>query len=334
MSVARYPLRSDVVKMNDRLHGTNILMLLDNPCDPDPRVEREASALAAAGANVRIVAWDRDTGNTETIDKQAFQIHRLPPSSTRKLGWKQFLYISKFCRNAWLYIRKDNISADIVYAHDVLMLPLAIFLAKKLKAKLVYDAHEIYFWMEAVRLPWMWRIAVKTIEAFCIARFVDLFVTVSQQRATDYWATVTKKKPVIVGNWYDPEDRDKAEARLKLGLEDGAKRVVAYVGGFSSNRRLGLLLELAVAAPEIHILIAGRGDENITRQIEAASRTSPNITYLGWQSDPKSILAAADCIYYMFDVGHPYCQFLAPNNLYQAIALNRYLISAGEGGRC
>ncbi|MDQ6740238.1 MAG: hypothetical protein M3021_07705, partial [Actinomycetota bacterium] len=41
-----------------------VLMLLDNPCNPDWRVEKEANSLVAAGCDVRVLAWER-TGAME-----------------------------------------------------------------------------------------------------------------------------------------------------------------------------------------------------------------------------------------------------------------------------
>ena len=73
-----------------------ILMLLSNAFDPDPRVHREALALVEAGHQVTILCWDRDREAklTEVVD--GIHLERIYVDSTHGRGAVQMLYLAFF----------------------------------------------------------------------------------------------------------------------------------------------------------------------------------------------------------------------------------------------
>src|SRR5688500_8734046 len=124
------------------IQGVRILMLLDNSCSPDPRVEREATALATAGAHVSILCWDRDGSAPLLETHRGYEIERIVIPAKRQLGLRQLANLCRFYSEAWR--RLQDRQFHVVHAHDLLMLPLGVAVARRAAVPLVYDAHEIY----------------------------------------------------------------------------------------------------------------------------------------------------------------------------------------------
>ena len=123
----------------------NILMLLSNAFDPDPRVQREAAALVQSGSHVTIICWDRDLKSAPSDCIDGIYVERIRIASTHGRGIGQSFYLVLF----WLlaFFRALRKPFDIVHAHDFDTLPLGYILSKCKKAKLIYDAHESYVGM-------------------------------------------------------------------------------------------------------------------------------------------------------------------------------------------
>lgn len=314
------------------LSGLRVQMLLDNPCAPDPRVQREAGALAAAEAEVRILCWDREGRVPARETQGGVEIERLVTTARRQLGTRQLVNLWRFYRMAWASLRDRPI--DVVHAHDLLMLPLGVAVARRAGAALLYDAHEIYHVMESHRYSAWIRRAMAHAERFLIRSFVDAFVTVSQQRIDAYWrAFVDENRTTVVANWYDPAERDEAmrqATRAEHGIPQNAL-CVTYVGGFTGERRMDVLIEAARRTPDVHYLIAGKGIPEVESELARASEELPNLRYIGWCARPQPIFAASDALYYVLDPSHPYSRFAASNTLYTAIAHRLPLITCDVG---
>src|SRR5690349_14092398 len=68
-----------------------VLMLLSNCFDPDPRVYNEARTLVENGYAVLIVAWDRERLRPEKENLDGIEIQRVYVKSTHGRGWTQML---------------------------------------------------------------------------------------------------------------------------------------------------------------------------------------------------------------------------------------------------
>lgn len=314
------------------LSGLRVQMLLDNSCNPDPRVQREAAALHEAGASVRILCWDREGTAPATEERDGVGVERIVTRAGRQLGARQLPNLWRFYRRAWTSLRGRSI--DVVHAHDLLMLPLGVLIARRAKASLVYDAHEIYHIMESHRYPTWLRYIIATAEKWLIRAFVDALVTVSEQRVDDYWRAVAPTVPTtVVANWYDPAERNTAlgaQTRAQYAIPPDAL-CVAYIGGFTGERRMDLLISAARERPEVYYLVAGRGIPSIEEQLLSATRELPNFRYIGWSANPQPLLSAADVLFYILEPTHPYSRFAASNTLYTAIANRLPLITCDVG---
>ena len=94
---------------------------------------------------------------------------------------------------------------SVIHAHDLRTLLIAVILRFKLKIPLVYDAHEIFSLMESHKFPRIVLSIIAKLEIILVNKYVDEFITVSNQRKKEYWIkNGIKKKIYLVGNWYDP----------------------------------------------------------------------------------------------------------------------------------
>jgi glycosyltransferase involved in cell wall biosynthesis len=310
------------------LRGRRVLMLLDNPCNPDWRVTKEAGALVAAGASVTILAWDRQGGlpSHEVRDGAVIErIHVARPASVA----------SRVASAGWVWQafwrRARGLQFDVVHAHDFPMLPVGAAIATRRRVPLVYDAHEIYWLMVRASTPRAMRAVMRRTE-IALLRRVDRLVTVSGSLA-DYFGS-HHRRVTVVGNWYNPVDVDAnsgAALRRELGIP-GEAFCIACVGSLGPERMHGLLVDYAALDPGSAVLIAGRGAGEAA--VRAAAERLPNVHFAGWRADPDPLYAAADALFYGLDGDDPYSRISSPNTLFLSIARQIPLVTTptGEAG--
>lgn len=298
------------------MSGLKVDMLFGFAYDPDVRVRRISQALAAAGYEVRIFAWDRSgTRPAHQLDGPV-AIHRIHILSQQGRGWTQLFFLARAVARYVPHIVRRR--PDVLHAIDLPMLLAAILIAPLLgrRPTIVYDAFEIYAIMESQKYP-RWLLGVLHAAERLLPRFADLVITPGDDRS-DYFA----KRGIgsaVVPNWIDPapEVVNQAEARRSLGLDDGSLTIL-YAGGLDPSRDVRSLVDHARRHPDHTVLIAGQGEQEPL--LRKAAATVPNLQFLGWLPDPSILLRASDMLYYSLRPDHPYAVHAAPNNLYTAIA--------------
>ncbi len=122
-------------------------MVVSNPCDPDPRVEKEALALASAGYTVTIHAFDREGNRPKEELLNGIPILRyrvgVTPRGAPNLftGLKVLRGLQRFRRKVAETLESENV--DIVHCHDADTLWVGLRVKKKKQAKLVFDMHDL-----------------------------------------------------------------------------------------------------------------------------------------------------------------------------------------------
>ena len=311
-----------------------VLMLLTNAFEPDPRVHQEAKSLVENGYDVTLLCWDRDCKfpPEEVID--GIEIERIYVRSTHGRGSTQVPFLLLF----WLktYGRVISKDFDIVHCHDFDTLPLGYLVAKRKKAKLIYDAHESYVDMLG-NLPWLLRRAIYRAENVFLKR-IDLLITVGEMLRKAF-----EKRGVrcscVVGNWKDPskfkfppEFLEEEKQRLHISND---QLVISFVANLGKERQLMQLIEAVKDIPRVTLVVGGDGPSR--RVVQEASRRYSNIIYLGYVHPSKVPLYTAICdmIYYGFDPSNPNSKFSAPNKLFEALAAGKAVLTGdfGEIGR-
>lgn len=312
-------------------------MLLSNPFRPDPRVAREAEALAQTGHQVVVVCWDREGHFPAEEVVNGYRIERLHNVRTvYGAGARQILHTPRF----WLAAagRVRALCPDVIHCHDLDTLPAGWWLKKRLGARLVYDAHEDYPALMSLYLPRLMVRALSWLERRLLGR-VDYTITASTVFADKLRAQGVA--PVVTIGNYQPlapfdvvSQADVAAARGHLGLSPD-DLVVAYIGGFSRNRQLLPLIAAARELPDVQVLLWGDGHQRTA--VEAAAAQVSNVRYLGWLPADHVPLHTrlADVIYYCLEPDYPGAVYNAPNTLSNAMAAGRPIVAndVGDLGR-
>jgi glycosyltransferase involved in cell wall biosynthesis len=314
-----------------------IVMLLANPFRPDPRVAREAEALAEQGHRVTIIAWDRQqelAAEEERPEARILRVQNIP--SVYGGGWRQLFYTPRFWRQA-VRIALE-LQPDVVHCHDLDTLYAGWQIKGRSGCRLVFDAHEDYPALMSLYLPAPLVWALSRWERFLLGR-VDHTLTASSIFA-DKLASQNVSPVTTIGNYARLEpfktvnEKEILEARARLGI-DPQKLVVAYIGGFSRNRELLPLLQAAQDLPQVEILLWGDGHQR--QAVERATSGLSNARYLGWLPAEQVPLYTkmADVIYYCLVSDYPGAIYNAPNTLSNAMAAGRPLIAneVGDLGR-
>jgi glycogen synthase len=139
-------------------------------------------------------------------------------------------------------------SVEIIHANDFDTLPAGRAVARRRRARLVYDAHELYADQEP-EPPRLYRAIVRAAERL-LARRADAVVTVSEPIAEELHRTLRlRRKPLVVLNC--PPRTEVGEA--PASADDGVR--VIYQGAMGPGRPLEDLLAAAATAEPIHLTI-------------------------------------------------------------------------------
>lgn len=163
---------------------------------------------------------------------------------------------------------------DVFHAHDLNVLPLAWWLARKQKAKLVYDSHELY--VEKNRVvkatafkKWRQRKA----EQFLVRR-CDAVITVGEKIA-EYMGDLYKiPTPYVVLN--APllsnvvKGNDDISIRKALNVPENQK-IILYTGAITFNRGLAKLVESLQYLPNVYLVMMGFGNEAFKNNLKATA---------------------------------------------------------------
>ena len=307
-----------------------VLMLLTNAFDPDPRVHQEAVSLVQNGYDVTLLCWDRDCKfpSQEVVD--GIRIERIYVRSTHGRGSTQVPFLFLFWLKA--YARASTKGFDIVHCHDFDTLPLGYLLAKRKKAKLIYDAHESYVDM-LINVPIWLKKAIYNTENLLLRR-TDLLITVGEILRKTFEKRGAQRS-CVVGNWKDP-DKFKFpqevlnEEKRRLNILNG-QLVISFIANLGKERQLAPLIAAVKDIPGISLIIGGDGP--FRGVVQDAAQKYSNIIYLGYVHPSKVPLytALSDIIFYGFDSKNPNSRFSAPNKLFEALAAGKAIITGDFG---
>jgi Glycosyl transferase 4-like domain len=300
-----------------------VVMLLDNHHGPDRRVDMEVEMLHAAGADVRVVAWDRrsderrEAGRDEPWPGEPVELVRIPHPAPAVGGLTSIRRVAALGRRVWRARRRLLFGARVLVVHDLYLLPLGVALSLRTGLPLVYDAHEEFALMEGGRYP-RWVLRLVTAVETLLARRAALVVVPGHTRRPRWEAGGIE--PLVVPNL----------GRKVEPIRSGADEWdLAYCGGLAEVRRMDLLVSLARERPDIRIAVAGNG--RATDELAEAAAALPNLEFHGEISTPDEFLSRARTIYYGLDPGHPYSPASCPNTIYQAIRVGRPVLYFGGG---
>ena len=332
--------RKDVIGIGRNATGTCIVMLVVSDLRVDPRVEREARALASAGCTVTVICPDPTQGHEPDL-----KIDWGPRITFELLHWSSgsFVMYRPGYVAGELFARAIKHQPLAFHAHDLTTAYAARAAARITGAHLVVDFHE---WSsENVRwnrklerwetYGYDWKRELQAAERLCLAEASEV-ITVCDSIADAMAAELGNgRRPVVIRNVPQLNaipTRDYAPLKQQFGLPDECF-VLLYQGGTGTTRLLEPVIEALAMAPRCTLVIRGPsldfyGDHY--RKLAQRAGASERLI-LAPPVPSRDVVAAARGasagIYTVLDVGRNF-RFALPNKIFEYMAANVPVLSA------
>ena len=240
-------------------------------------------------------------------------------------------------------------AADMYHGMAYMGIPIALRLARRDRAKVVYDARDIY--LDAANLarmrgPMRWFIA-RAERGW--ARKADRVVTVNRPYAEVMASRFGVPEPLIVMNCayrFTPPEPRAHRIHEALGL-DPATKVVLYQGGFSRDRGIEQLVTAIPAIPGATLVLMGYGV--LLEQLKAEEARSGGLVRILPAVPPTELLAwvaSADVVVMPIQPTTLNHRLTTPNKLFEAMAagvpmvasdlvgMAPFVLETGSGALC
>jgi glycosyltransferase involved in cell wall biosynthesis len=336
--------------MKDR-SSLRVLMISYDHLVIDRRIMQQARSLVRAGYEVTVVSGFESPSEQHFIDNGVIvhrycynpvEVYRHVELSRYKKAWLllkntfrillgskpfvsflQHIYFDRQDFRSFVWRTLLQFRADVVHVHDLPLLWLGSELAKKWDARLVFDAHEIYY-AQQVLSPNQQKMLAKQ-ERRTLPK-VDIFITVNDAIA-EYYHSLYGRRPLVLLNCTDtpPEGHLRGSReflREKSGTPSDAT-VVLYQGWFSDERNLLTMVQAVEQfRDDAYLVLIGYGEyEKKMREVFQGKDWEKKIRFLG-RIDSKEILtytAGADLgliPYQAIDLNHKLC---SPNKFFEYV---------------
>lgn len=280
------------------MNHRRVVMLLSNDFSSDPRVEKEAVALIAAGWQVTVVAWGRTGELPERDSREGIDIVRVGPVAPYGSGARSLPLFRDFWRNA--AEAAAALDPRVVHCHDMDTAWAGLAAVKRLgpDSKLVLDFHEMY--RESRMVPKgrvtgpLGRAAIDLVERRALAR-ADLLVLAVPGFEERYGGFEPR---VIVENAPDHE-RFVPEPRRAAGPSAGLR--ICYIGQKRYAGSLRDLMEAVQRDERFSAFFAGGGVaekrvDELAREYERVEVSGP-FTY----AETPALYRGCDAVYAVYD---------------------------------
>lgn len=234
-----------------------ITIIVMNSVWHDPRVRRTATAVAREGFETTAIGCNDVDFNAEKIKDLPFQTQIIPVDlNAYAHGVSVFSKIkreyNKYANGIKVCIKTDP---DVIHANDLNALPIAYFAAKKCKACVVYNSHEIFCENIGIANNRIRRFFWKIIERFLIKR-VKCVVSVSNAAAAKLADIYKISLPTVVTNAAVPVEDGLLHKKTKNKFEV-LSHGKYYIGrGYETFVRAAALLK---DYDEIRLVLRGFG---------------------------------------------------------------------------
>jgi glycosyltransferase involved in cell wall biosynthesis len=227
--------------------------------------------------------------------------------------------------------------ADLYHGMAYMGIPIALDLARRHDARVVYDARDIY--VDAANLARM-RGPIRTLIARAErrwARTADRVITVNRPYAEIMARRWSVPLPLIVMNCSyrtQPSEPPPRRFHERLGLDSGT-RVVLYQGGFSPHRGIEQLLEAIAEIPGAVLVLLGYGALQDELERRAAEPSLAGLVHLLPAVPPTELLdwvASADVVVMPIQPSTLNHRYTTPNKLFEAMAVGVPVVASDLPG--
>lgn len=221
---------------------TRLAILTLVPPERDPRAGRATSFAQEAGLGVAHLYPSRRERSRELTSLAA------RPSAGLGRELRGVLRLARLALvTARLLAGARSRPVDILHANDLDTLPAAYLIARRRRARLVYDAHELYSGFETDP-PRLWRSFALALEGF-LARRADAVVTVSEPIAAELASRLRlRRTPLVVLNCPRLEG-------IQVESRPGSPVRAIYQASVGPGRVLDDVVDAARAAADVELTV-------------------------------------------------------------------------------
>ena len=178
-----------------------VLILRSNPVAPDPRVEKAARSLSAAGYTVTVVGWDR-TAQLPTEQKMpGYTVKRLAVKSGYGHGLANLVPLLRWQVRLLVALVRSRAEFDLIHACDFDTVLPALICQKLFGKKVVYDIFDFYADHLRATPGWLKRV-IRSVDLWAISQ-ADAVILVDDARQQQIEGSKPKRLVVICNT---PED--------------------------------------------------------------------------------------------------------------------------------
>lgn len=194
-----------------------------------------------------------------------------PPNRIRAIltfFHSQYRYLS-FYLNAYKITKGERIG--VYHAHDLNTLPVAYLVAKRDKAQLIYDSHELFLERNKLKpSPRAWVFVLRHLECF-LARRAHAVVTVNESLAREMVRRYGIVKPYVVMNTPSRSQKNKPfypnkSLRDACGIPSEFNLLI-YVGAITFNRGLEELILSLKYLEDASLVFLGYGNVHYKKSL-------------------------------------------------------------------
>ncbi len=296
-----------------------ICMIRSNGVCPDSRVEKEAVCLMENSYEVTILAWDRDSDHTETLETLStfgfnIPIVRFGIKAEFGKGMKSLKQFLKFQRCVYSWLRRNRGNYDIIHACDFDTALTASIYRKLYGKKLVFDIFDFLYCTPKT----VFERVVKWIQ-YKIIDDADATIICTEERKKQIEGSHPRNLTVI----------HNTPPRIEIGkdlLRSNDKIKVCYVGILQDWRLLEEIPYFFIKHPEVELHIGGFGKFEVLYK-NLSSKYS-NIKFYGRMLYDQTLKLEASCdimlaIYAPCIDNHVYA---APNKFYESLMLAKPVV--------
>lgn len=276
---------------------TRIVAVTSATALTDPRVLKEADALAAAGYEVTVLAWDRAGEAAPRLAMPGgWTLENVGPLAAHGAGLRNVGRYVAFWRQATA--RAVELAPDAVHCHNLDSAPVALRVRRRRGqgSRLVFDFHEIY--RESRALPQrgvagaLARAAARVLERRSLTAADEVITVVEAQ--VGYYEALGARAVTVIENAPDLE-------RYVPAMRDEPDFVVSFIGQKRLMPALENLMTAVQELPSVHALLVGGGPGQDAvaafaaglERVEVAGRIDP--------ADVPALYRRCDAVYACYD---------------------------------
>lgn len=276
-----------------------VLMLLQAPFPPDIRVEREIKTLSENNYEVGILC-NQYVKNLEPKFSfcSIFRIKAVFKSTklNKILNFPLFLNPRFLAKTIKVYLK---FKPDIIHAHDLPMVPLALLLKRFFKVPVIFDMHESYpdalmAFKKKGLLNFIFKNPklARTLENYSLRTVDKIIVVVQDHKAKLINRGIPGKKIIVVSNTVDLEIFKQLPSDPIISQKYERNFVLLYSGGVSPDRGLEIpIMSLSILKekiPNILLLIIGDGGYTKTlKEIAKIEKVEEFVQFIKWPGHNK-----------------------------------------------